>query len=428
MLAEHERLRPDPKFVEAILSSGGGDLKKCFQCATCSAVCELSSPSSPFPRKEMHWAQWGLKERLLADPDVWLCFQCGDCSLRCPRQARPSDVLAAVRRQVVRHYAFPRFLSDWVDRPATFPLLLAIPVVLLGAAVLARGSLTRALGMQPPTAFYAAFFPDWMINVFFTFFVVLALIAAVSGMARFWRAMRQADAASGRGAAATGVVTSIVRALRTILLHDRFGACGRWKSRQWTHLFAFYGFLALLVTTIWAVFNVFIGPAFGLPVTYPFAITYPAKYLANLGALLLLVGAGKAIWERARDRDGAGSNTTFDWSFTWLLLALGVTGVAVEVLRYAGQPAPSAGLTSTAYALYFVHLVLVFSLLVYLPYSKFAHLLYRSTALVYAERTGRRQSAAVPKAAVQPGPAVREAPAVAPAASPDRERRPRVPA
>jgi hypothetical protein len=81
--------------------------------------------------------------------------------------------------------------------------------------------------------------------------------------------------------------------------------------------------------------------------------------------------------------------------FVWLLLGVGVTGFVIEILRFAIDPAVES-MVSVAYAIYFVHLVLVFQLLVYLPYSKFAHLLYRTTAMVYAEHTGRTNGARPP--------------------------------
>src|SRR5512133_3353636 len=69
-------LRPDRELVRSLVSSGGEALRQCMQCATCSSVCALSSDDKPFPRKEMLWAQWGLRDRLVADADLWLCHEC----------------------------------------------------------------------------------------------------------------------------------------------------------------------------------------------------------------------------------------------------------------------------------------------------------------------------------------------------------------
>lgn len=59
-------LKPDLEFTRELTEAGGESLKKCFQCATCSVACPLAPANAPYPRKEMVWASWGLKDKLRA--------------------------------------------------------------------------------------------------------------------------------------------------------------------------------------------------------------------------------------------------------------------------------------------------------------------------------------------------------------------------
>jgi len=108
----------------------------------------------------------------------------------------------------------------------------------------------------------------------------------------------------------------------------------------------------------------------------------PWKMLANIGGLALLVGCFLMIRDRLQDLDHPSANTYFDWSFILLLFLVVVTGFVTELFHYLR-------LVPHRHAVYFVHLVFVFTLLVYLPYSKFAHVIYRTTAMVFAEYSGR---------------------------------------
>jgi quinone-modifying oxidoreductase subunit QmoC len=390
------RIVPDVDFIRAINNKTDNKFKLCMQCGTCSVACEVSPEKGPFPRKEMVWAQWGLKDRLLADPDVWWCHQCNDCSTKCPRGARPGDVLNAVRQEAIQHYSVPGFLGRWVGQMNIVPLLL-FPVVLLVLALLIRDPLWHSgqgvLQFLNHEGFYAELFPHWLLIGFYSFFWGLALIGGAVGMVRFWQAMKAADEAAGRAIPSGGVLGSWLRTIKSILVHDRFGKCVSEASRKTAHLGAFYGFVILFAVSVWAVVALYminpLIPGHERDLAYPFAIWNPWKILANLGGIALVTGCVLAIRRRGSTEKDAPVSSSFDWLFLSLLLIVGVTGLLTEIFRFTVEPNGGGWLRYVAYSAYFVHLVAVFDLLVYLPYSKLAHMLYRTVALVYAEHSGR---------------------------------------
>jgi quinone-modifying oxidoreductase subunit QmoC len=92
--------------------------------------------------------------------------------------------------------------------------------------------------------------------------------------------------------------------------------------------------------------------------------------------VLLVVGGVLLVVNRFGDRDKAGSSTAFDTYFLTLVALVIVTGVLAEVARLTLS-------TEFAFAVYVTHLGVVLSLFITVPYSKFAHLLYRPLAMVH---------------------------------------------
>jgi quinone-modifying oxidoreductase subunit QmoC len=89
------------------------------------------------------------------------------------------------------------------------------------------------------------------------------------------------------------------------------------------------------------------------------------------------------ISNRLKDRgENVGKGSYFDWSLLILVLGLVVTGGLSELIRLAHVP-------NLAYPMYFAHLVFVFCLFAYLPFSKLAHLVYRTLAMAYSRYSER---------------------------------------
>jgi len=390
-MAEGMRVEPDLEFIKYVKSAGGDTLKKCYQCATCSVVCPLSGDKKPFPRKEMIWAQWGLKEKLVGDPDVMLCHQCGDCTAHCPRGAKPAEVLGAIRAYAYTHYGFPSGLARLVSDGKNLPILIALPALLILAVWWLSG------GMHLPAADnidFGMFFDSHkdhptilggltinvlLIDLIFVPAFVFALFAAYKGVSNMWKDMsaKLGVQSDFRPSVVQFVSDFLVPSVKEILAHKRFNECGANKNRVNGHLPLLLAFIGLFVVTGYSMVRKDVVGMFVEGLHGPLAMTDPFKILANVAAIAMIVGIGILWVNRARmEEENATTPTFYDWFLIVQIMTVGVTGLAAEMSRLVGIPV-------LAYLFYYVHLVSVFMLFLYMPYCKFAHMVYRTFAMAF---------------------------------------------
>lgn len=387
-MAETTTLEPDLGFIKEVSQLGGGDLKKCYQCATCSVACKISPDNKPFPRKEMIAASWGLKDRLVADYDVWLCHNCGDCTTLCPRGAKPGDVMGAIRAYAVKAYSKPKFLADWVNDPSKIPLLLAIPTVLIIVfgfilnAVFGSAFNTTFLNFSPHDAVIAHshFIHTTLVDVIMipAFFFGIGVFAF--GLKNFLNDIHQQAILTGKAENKPlemgGFMRGLIRTLPTILTHKKFDECGENKDRSTAHLLVLFSFIGLFIVT-----NIFFVALYVFQEHGPYSQMNPVKWLANIAGVALIVGSVLLIQKRRAKIEQYSAYK--DWYLLGLVLLLGVSGMGAELTRLAGW-------AGVSYGVYFIHLLLVFALFAYTPFSKLAHLVYRTVAMSYAEYTNRK--------------------------------------
>lgn len=365
-------ISPARRFREELARRGGASAARCFQCATCSSVCDLSTTETMFPRRQMLWAQWGLSDRLAADPSVWLCHNCNDCTARCPRDARPGDALQAIRSLLIEELGAPRFMARLVGGArTTWPILLGVPVLFMALYVRA----VNGFAIPRTPLVFGDVVPKWMIYSVFIPAFVFALLAAAVGARRAWVAWGDGAARSG------GLLKGLLGVVPEILGHRRFGSCTAAKPRQAGHLLLMWGFLGALATT--ALLGVGMDV---LGIETPLPQLNPVKLLGNASAILLVVGVVWLALNRLGNTEGAGASRAFDVFFLALVVLLVFSGVGAELGRLY-LPAP------VALAIYILHLGMVLSLFLTFPFSKFAHALYRTLAMAHERLTAdRRQS------------------------------------
>ncbi|HEX9052612.1 MAG TPA: quinone-interacting membrane-bound oxidoreductase complex subunit QmoC [Anaeromyxobacter sp.] len=361
-------LSPVPGFRRELLRRGGADAARCMQCATCSSVCDLATADVAFPRRQILWAQWGLADRLAADPSIWLCHQCNDCTVRCPRDAAPGDAMQAIRSLVIERLGSPRPLARLVaNARTTWPILLGVPILFWVLYVRA----VTGLVVPPAPLSYGAVVAKWMIYSVFLPAAAFAVVASFVGARRSWTAWGAAGQRRG------GLVAGLAGVATDILAHRRFQRCGEARPRRSGHLVLVLGFLGALLTTT------LLGVAMDvLEVRTPLPPGNVIKIIGNVSAVLLVVGLALLVANRVRG-SGAGRTRAYDGFFLSLVALVILSGVGAELFRMFLPPA-------AAIAVYLVHLGSILTLFLTFPFSKFAHALYRTLAMAHERLVSER--------------------------------------
>ena len=340
----------------------GNSLMSCLQCGACTVNCHLAeTDSGRFPRRQMTLLQLGEADRLLADPTVWLCFNCEDCTSRCPAEAGPGRIMAAIRRLAVERYSVPSWWGQLANQRQGFLYLLLTGVALLMVTIALGGSFSP----QISPVRYASMLPHFALNLFFDALAGAVTIAALIGAARAWRAFTGEPLLK---ADASRFADCLLSATRQIARHRQFSECQQFPLSRYAHLAVFYGFITLLALAGVAAMRIAWGAR------YPLPLFHPLKIVGNVAAALLVVGTLYFWMQRQRAARTKNPSSWFDWVLLLELLLVSVTGVLTEVFRYADMG-------TLAYPTYFLHLVFVFVLLAGAANSKLAHVFYRTVAL-----------------------------------------------
>jgi quinone-modifying oxidoreductase, subunit QmoC len=384
----------DVEFIKHLKKYGGDTMKKCFQCATCSVVCSLSPKEYAFPRKEMIQAAWGQKEKLLSDADIWLCHGCMDCSLQCPRGARPADLMGAVRSYIYRKFAFPNFMGKALANPKALPWLFLFAGFMVFLMVLATNAFVHGFdgqffAIRDGVLKYEDFIHKLVIEALFIPGNILIFVLAGIGLSRYWKSLKTNNF---YGEKKHSFIKSAWLVLWDFLAHKKFEKCPTNSNRRYGHIYAFYGFIGTMIATGLVVvgeiyhyghmFNSDFMMAISFYLPYPMDLVHPVKILGMISGIFLVIGLLLFLMKRYKTEEHDGKSNYNDWLFLWVIFGVAVTGVLIVFLRMTGIP-------EIAYTAYFIHLKLVFFLLWYMPFSKFAHMLYRFLGLTYLKMHGR---------------------------------------
>jgi citrate/tricarballylate utilization protein len=338
-------------------------LQICNACRYCEGFCAVFPAMTrrlEFPFADIHY---------LAN----LCHNCGACFHAC-QYAPPHEfavnlprAMAQVRVKTYAEFAWPAPLARLYKRNGLV-LALALEAGLSVMLLLVLELRKFFWGAEDGGNFYAVIPHGWMVAMFLPVFA-FALLALGIGATRFWRGAPTGAVSGESWREAAGAALSLKyldggHGKGCANEDDRYTLA----RRRWHH-FTFYGFmLCFAATTAGTVMH------YALGLVAPYGWWSVPKVLGMVGGVSLALGTA-GLWQLRQRRDvqtTEPSQQTMDLGFIALLFLVAVSGLVLALARS----------TPAMPLLLCLHLGAVLAFFATMPYSKFAHGVYRGVALL----------------------------------------------
>jgi len=373
--------RVDSDLLYELKAYGAAGAEKCINCGNCTAICSMTtSENDRFPRQIVRLAQLGLKDEILGSKEIWMCFNCGQCSETCPQQAEPANFMGAARQYAISNYSPFKIGELFGKRPVWGSLIV---IALVSFFMLFFYSERQVMDVNSLRLF--GFITRDLIHITgLIVMIVIALISLITIATMISKIFKQ----NGLGFSSffKGSNLNVWRAFWEAVFVQSLGQkryreeCeSQDKPRHWffskwfVHAATMWGFLGLLLATV---LN-FLLDILGVKATGTFVpIWYPTRLIGTLSGLLFIYGVSVLLYKRIRSVDKSHSfSRPSDWIFLILLLLSGLSGFLIEIAIYL----PGAPLWG--YWVFLFHMSVSIVLILLLPFTKFAHALYRIVAL-----------------------------------------------
>ncbi|MFK7858222.1 MAG: tricarballylate utilization 4Fe-4S protein TcuB [Granulosicoccus sp.] len=297
-----------------------------------------------------------------------LCHNCRGCYYAC-QYTEPHEfalnipaLLANIRASNWEQHVKPQWLSRVMQKHIWPYVILTLIFVLLFTLVV-------AVPWASSEPFYASISHNVMVLVFAPLFIV-PLASLALGVRSFWRSIGASTLAL------QDLKEALMSAATMRQLNGGQGQGCNYESddlftswRRWAHQATMYGFLLCFASTSTAtLYHYFLG------LEAPYPLTSLPKLLGVSGGVLLSLGTAALAYlkSRANPELGSTARTASEYVFIVLLFLVSTTGLLLY--GFSG--------TSLASASLIIHLSVVATFFIAIPYSKMAHGFFRLAALI----------------------------------------------